>query len=470
MNAAPPVILWFRSDLRTDDNPALAQAAQSGAPVLPVYIFDEARYFGGGASKVYLHHSLTALNASLDGALRCFAGKAEEIIPRIAEETGAQAVYWNRLYQQDCIDRDKAIKQELRDKGAECDSFNGALLYEPWEIKTQSGDYYKVFTPFFRKGVLGKGEPAAPVAYTAPAAFCRQDISGATDINGLQLLPAHDWHLGMAEHFTAGEEHAHKMLDMFLEKGMSGYKENRNYPAKAHGTSRLSAALAHGEISPRRIWHSVSARKETDDSTHFLSEIGWREFSYTQLYYHPDIADTPMKDKFADMPWEHNEEHFRRWKKGETGVPIIDAAMRELWQTGFMHNRCRMIVASYLVKNLLIDWRKGERWFRDTLIDADPANNTASWQWVAGCGADAAPYFRIFNPETQSEKFDGGGRYIKRFVPALSELPAKYIHAPHKAPADMLKKAGVTLGDTYPKPLVDLKATRERALKAFENL
>lgn len=448
MPAPSPVLVWFRQDLRLSDNPAYQAAVKSGAPVLPVYILDDVSsgdWKMGGASRAWLHHSLNALSKSLNGNLSLYAGDARAIIAELIDHHHIKQVFWNRCYEPWRIARDKDIKHNLTILNIDCQSFNGSLLWEPWEVLKSDGTPYRVFTPFFRKGCVNAGPPRAPLPDIKLPALTKDTLS--LSLEQLHLLPQSPrWDSGMMDHWQVGERAAQKQLETFLETGLKGYKEGRNYPTLPH-TSRLSPYLHFGEISPHQVW-AISAEagltlKAENDLDHFQSELAWREFSYSLLYYNPDLPSAPLNKKFEMMEWAKPDAEFlERWQKGQTGYPIVDAGMRELWATGYMHNRVRMIVASFLVKDLRYHWRHGEDWFWDTLVDADLANNATSWQWVAGCGADAAPYFRIFNPTTQGEKFDPNGNYIKRWAP-----------------------------DSYKiKPMVDHKKAREAALEAFKGM
>lgn len=464
--ANSPALLWFRQDLRLHDNPALRHALADGYGVIPVYILDDENAKGwamGGASRWWLHQSLSALNTDLGGRLVFRVGKADEILPRLVQETGAQAVFWNRCYEPWRIARDKTIKAALKDEGLSVETFNAAQLWEPWTVLKDDGTPYKVFTPYYRKGCL-KTEPPAPaprpdtISYADHGADCRH-------LDDLKLMPRIKWYKEMAAFWQPGEAGAQDRLSAFIEEGLRGYKDGRDRPDQAH-VSRLSPHLHFGEISPRAVWHTVREAAAVEaiperDIDCFCSELGWREFSTYLLYHMPKITWDNLQPKFDVFPWDESEsEELARWQRGLTGIPIVDAGMRQLWQTGWMHNRVRMVVASLLVKNLLIHWRKGEEWFWDTLVDADLGSNAASWQWVAGSGADATPYFRIFNPVTQGEKFDPHGDYVRAFVPELRDVPDKYIHKPWEAPQPPAD---------YPSLIVDLKGSRARALKALES-
>lgn len=464
-------IVWFRQDLRTTDNPALAHAAARGK-VLPVYVLDESvTPLGrpvGGASRWWLHHSLAALQRDLPG-LVLLAGDPREVIPDLVARTRATAVAWNRCYEPYAIARDKEIKAALTARGIEATSFNGSLLHEPWEIETGSGGPFKVYTPFWKANLQKPvAEPlGAPHVEVVPA------VGIGVPLEELALLPANpNWAAGWEDLWSPGEAGALVRLDAFLETGLAGYGDLRNRPDLPN-VSRLSPHLHFGEISPRVIWHRTEAAtareaRHAKDAAKFLSEVGWREFAYHLLYHFPNLPDRNWKPAFDAYPWADDEQALAAWQRGRTGYPMVDAGMRELWATGYMHNRVRMITASFLVKHLRIDWRHGERWFWDTLLDADLANNAASWQWVAGSGADAAPYFRIFNPIEQGRKFDPDGAYVRRWCPELARLPDAVLHAPFEAPADVLARAGVRLGDTYPLPIVDHPSARRAALAGYE--
>lgn len=469
-------LLWFRQDLRLTDNPALLEATRSGLKIVPVYILDDdtsAEWKMGGASRWWVHHSLKALDASLSDSMVFRSGNAEVVIPALVKEFGAKAVYWNRCYEPWRIARDKKIKDVLTKNGVTAESFNASLLWEPWTVSKQDGTPYKVFTPYFRRGCLGVGEPPEPKPCPKVIPLHIRQIP--SDLDTLKLLPSKPeprWDLKMETFWKVGEVGAQQRLEEFIDAEMSGYKEGRNHPAKAN-VSRLSPYLHHGEISPRQVWHAakqagLAQQKEKDLDT-FHSELGWREFSYSLLYHFPSLPVKPLQERFEAFPWAAATPNaLEKWQKGQTGYPIVDAGMRELWETGYMHNRVRMVVGSFLVKHLRFHWHHGEKWFWDCLVDADLASNSASWQWIAGCGADAAPYFRIFNPVTQGEKFDTTGEYVRRWCPELAKLPDSLLHKPWEAPPLILAQAGVTLGKTYPAPMVDHKAAREAALAAFK--
>ena len=464
-------IHWFRQDLRLSDNPALDSAAQYET-LIPIYILDEVNsgeFKMGAASKWWLHQSLTKLNESLDGKLLVYQGNPHEILNKLIEEQEVSYVAWNRCYEPWRIDRDKEIKRNFEDKNVAVESFSASLLWEPWIISKDDGTPYRVFTPFYKKGCLNSEEPRLPAGKVDLSNLYSDDLS-SDSITDLNLLPTIKWYKSFEEEWNPGEIGAEQNLNSFLDSGLLNYKEGRNFPSQEF-VSRLSPHLHFGEISPNEVWYRAKTKEGISgiekSLAHFHSELGWREFSYYLLYHFPDLPNKNFQEKFDIFPWQENEEFLALWQKGNTGYPIVDAGMRELWQTGYMHNRLRMIVGSFLVKNLLIDWRFGERWFWDCLVDADLASNSASWQWVAGSGADAAPYFRIFNPITQGLKFDPEGEYTKKYVPELRDLPNKYLFSPWEAPENILADAGIELGKNYPKPMVDLKLSRETALEAF---
>lgn len=461
---------WFRQDLRLEDNPALTAAVRHPR-VLPVYILDDVNTKEnpiGSASKWWLHHSLISLKDSLNGNLSFYKGNPLKILKQLIDAFAVSAVYWNRCYEPWRIERDAKIKISLKQQGIYTESHNASLLWEPWTIKKSDQTPYKVFTPFYRKGCLGSWPPRRPIPQPQKKEFIK-DVKSSISINKLDLLPTVRWDRSIKPHWKVGELGAKKRFQTFIDQGLENYREGRNRPDKPF-VSRLSPHIHFGEISPNQLWYSVKAMGKDPNIDHFCSELGWREFSYSQLYHYPDLPKKNLQTKFDPFPWVEDQVLLLAWQKGNTGVPMVDAGMRELWQTGFMHNRVRMITGSYLVKNLRLDWRHGERWFWDTLLDADLASNSASWQWVAGCGADAAPYFRIFNPITQGQKFDPCGNYIRKYIPEIKEIPNKYLHQPWEAPDSVLQTAGVILGESYPFPIVDLKRSRAAALQAFQSL
>lgn len=475
---ASATLVWFRQDLRLGDNPALHAALSRGGPVLCLYVLDEDHLLGG-ASGWWLDGSLRALKERIEGLggrLVLRRGESSSVVREIADEAGVDAVYWNRVYEPAAVRRDTGLKLALRQAGFDVRSYCGGLLVDPWEVRTQSSDPYKVFTPFWRalkerapfSGPLGSPNdwPAPPKAW--------QKI-GSDTLDDWCLTPSKpDWAEGLRDAWTPGESGAETRLNAFLEEAAGAYDSERNYPGRP-STSRLSPHLHWGELSPRFIWAATEQAADADPRAAkgiqaFLREVGWREFCHHLLYHWPSLAEENWKDQFDSFPWAENAEGLKAWQQGRTGYPIVDAGMRELWQTGWMHNRVRMIVASFLVKDLLIHWREGALWFEDTLVDADLANNRAGWQWVAGSGADAAPYFRIFNPVSQGEKFDPDGAYVRRYVPELAGLDDAHIHKPWEAPKKALEAAGIDLGTTYPRPIVDHGEARNRALAAYEKI
>lgn len=462
-------LFWFRQDLRLSDNPGLTKAAEQAA-VLPVYIFDDktpGQHRMGAASRWWLHHSLKDLNNNLNGRLQVFAGNPEQILPELAIRYRASAVYWNRCYEPWRLRQDQRLEALLTQQSIAVETFNAVLLWEPWTLLKNDGSPYRVFTPFFRNCCKAP-PPREPVP--APASLSLVRCTGSTDIDRLRLLPDIPWDKQLAPHWQIGETGAQQRLRDFLDLGLDHYQEGRNLPGDCHGVSRLSPHLHFGEISPNQLWSAIKSAGDNDHVALFCRQLAWREFSYSLLYYHPDLPENNLQRKFDAFPWREDPQALKRWQTGQTGYPIVDAGMRELWQTGYMHNRVRMIVGSFLVKNLLLHWHAGEQWFWDCLVDADLANNSASWQWIAGCGADAAPYFRIFNPITQGQKFDPHGRYTRKYLPELARLPDKFLFNPFQAPTKVLAEAGISLGETYPEPVVALKPSRARALAAFKSL
>jgi len=445
-------LLWFRQDLRLRDNPALHAAVQRGEPIVPLYVWspeDEGAWPPGAASRWWLHHSLRALDESLrerGSRLILARGRAKAVLAGLVERTHATAVFWNRRYEPAARECGALAKQTLRGRGIHAESFNSALLAEPHEVLNQSGEPYRVYTPYLRR-LLHDLEPAktlvAPSQIAAPKSW-----PDSASLESLDLLPRIKWYTLMEKAWSPGEAGAHRRSNGFMKNTLADYRQARERPA-VRGTSGLSPHLHFGEIGPRQLWHALGPKGR---SSTFLQEIIWREFAYHLLYHFPETTTRPLRPQFEHFPWKKSAKHLRAWQPGETGVPMVDAGMRELWATGVMHNRVRMIVASFLVKNLLQPWQQGARWFWDTLVDADLANNTLNWQWVAGSGADAAPYFRVFNPVTQGEKFDPDGDYVRQWVPELADASARAIHEP------------------YARPIVDLKHWREAALEAYAQM
>lgn len=464
-------VYLLRNDLRLFDNPALSAAAKSGE-VIPLYVQPTGL---GAASRWWLHHSLQSLMkefAEYQCALILREGEAVQHVLDVVDKSGAERVVWNRVYTPEGMELGKTLKTVLEEKGIQSQSFNGQLLHEPTRVKTQQGTPFKVFSPFWKscRALLNPPEPLLVPKITPSSLQVPSDA-----LPDWRLLPKNpDWAGGLRERWNPGEVGAQQRLRIFLEHAIHHYKDGRDVPAK-EATSMLSPHLAFGEISARQIWHEVNDARQagvvTDaNANKFISELGWREFSYYLLTHFPDIPEQAFNAKFQEFPWQNNDQLLTAWQQGKTGYPIVDAGMRELWHTGYMHNRVRMIVASFLTKHCLVHWREGADWFWDTLVDADLANNSASWQWVAGCGADAAPYFRIFNPLLQSEKFDANGEYLRRWVPELKALPNKWIHKPWEANDEVLAAANVELGVDYPAPVVDHASAREAALSAYQDI
>ena len=464
--------MWFRQDLRLADNPALVDACGRGE-IIPIYILDDENADSwkiGGASRWWLHHALEDLNRSLNQGLQLYKGEASAILSVLAHQTGAEAIVWNRCYEPWRIVRDANIKSALKGQGLDVQSFNGSLLWEPWQVLKKDSTPYKVFTPYYRRGCLSAVAPRQPIPIPKSINISKTS-NHSLRLEDLNLLPKINWDGEMNARWDISEAAAHTRLDEFVMDDLQDYREGRNFPNKPN-VSRLSPYLHFGQISPNIAWHRASeagafvTNEQSLDT--FLSELGWREFSNYLLYHFPKLPTDNLQARFDLFPWaENTDADLKAWQRGNTGYPLVDAGMRELYNTGYMHNRVRMVVGSFLVKNLLVHWHHGERWFWDCLVDANLASNSASWQWIAGCGADAAPFFRIFNPITQSEKFDKQGAYIRRYVPELANLPDKYIHAPWLAPSEILTAAGVGIGIDYPAPIIDIKESRERALAAF---
>jgi deoxyribodipyrimidine photo-lyase len=482
-----PAIVWFRNDLRLADHPALHAAAASKRPLVCVYLHSaksRTQRSPGAAARWWLHGSLQALEAALakhGGRLTILRGTPTDILTKFATAVNAAAIYWNRRYDAPGRALDAALETTFKKQGVTVSTFNGHLLHEPETIKNQSGKPFRVFTAYWRAAIK-LGPPAAPLAAPRKLHFHRLPRRLPFKLKPIPLArlalepQKPDWAGGLRATWTPGESTAHTHLKRFLATTLSEYSTDRDRPDR-RGTSRLSPYLAFGNISVRQIWHTahasvlkVPAPGKQRQLAKFLAELGWREFNYQIFYHHPDLAERNFQSRFDPLRWRSDRRGLEAWQHGRTGYPIVDAGMRELWTTGWMHNRVRMVAASFLIKHLLIDWRTGEQWFWDTLVDADPANNAGNWQWVAGSGADAAPYFRIFNPILQGEKFDPDGDYVRRWVPELARLPSKVIHKPWTANAEQLATAGIRLGKTYPRPIVDHDKARHRALLNVKSL
>ncbi len=467
-----PTIVWLRLDLRVADNPALHHAVKRGGPVIPVFIWapeEETPWAPGAASRWWLHQSLRALAASLKelgSTLILRRGPSLQTLRLLIRETGATAAFWNRRYEPIVIVRDTQIKAELRKDNIEVETFNAALLREPWEVQNKSGRPFQVFTPFW-KHCLSLPEPPRPLPVLSEVPRPSREPK-TVPLKSLKLEPSVNWAAGFREVWTPGEAGAQANLGRFQRDLARNYSDSRNRP-DLPGTSRLSPHLHFGEIGPRQIWKA--SRAGTSGQAQFINEIGWREFAHHLLFHFPNTPEEPLRPEFAKFRWRTEPDWLKAWQQGKTGYPIVDAGMRELWATGWMHNRVRMITASFLIKDLLISWQSGARWFWDTLVDADLAQNTLGWQWVAGCGADAAPYFRIFNPVTQAEKFDPKGDYIRRWCPELRGLADSTVHQPWvRRGENDLGTAGIPSGEAYPERLVSHAIAREVALEEYARI
>ncbi len=470
-----PALVWFRLDLRLADNPALAAAVSRGLPVVPVFLWcpeEDGAWAPGGASRWWLHHSLAALDARLARAgsrLIVRRGPALEALLALARETGARAVFWNRGCEPAAAERGRLVERGLAAVGISAETAAGGLLHDPAALLTKAGTPYQVFSPFWREIERRTTERPMPEPARIPPP---EKWPASLALDELALLPRPDWAGGLRGTWKPGESGAHERLHAFLGHALAAYPEHRDRP-DLDGVSMLSPHLHFGEIGPRQVWDAVwsravaGRRRFAPAATAFLRQLAWREFAHHLLHHFPATAEAPLRPGFAGFPWREDSAGLRAWQGGRTGYPIVDAGMRQLWRTGWMHNRVRMVAASFLVKDLLVHWREGALWFWDTLVDADLANNTLGWQWVAGCGADAAPYFRVFNPAMQGEKFDPNGDYVRRWVPELGGLPPDWIHRPWDAPPAILSRAKVSLGETYPRPIVDHARARERALAAL---
>ncbi len=462
-------IVWFRQDLRLADNPAMLEACTQHQVIVPLYIYDGQHSVLGRAQAWWLHHSLLALSASLQQfglTLLLRKGDALQIMLELINQHAIAAVYWNRCYQPLTIARDTQLKACLLQRGIKTHSCHASVLHEPWTIHTKNGGFFKVFTPYWK---TCRQELALTTIPPLPRPRLGHNITGDA-LTAWQLLPKPDWATYFPACWTPGETGAQQRLTTFIAQRLCDYKTKRDFPSQ-EASSRLSPHLHFGEISPRQVVNAtLLAMRDADcdlaSAEHFLAELGWREFSIYLLYHFPKLASEHFKPAFNAFPWQDDPALLASWQQGLTGYPIIDAGMRELWASGYMHNRVRMISASFLTKGLLIDWRLGAAWFLDTLLDADLASNSAGWQWVAGCGADAAPYFRIFNPVLQSQKFDAQGAYIRRWVPELAALSNNSIHAP------WLSTDATTLytDSCYPQPVIDHASARARALAYYHQL
>jgi deoxyribodipyrimidine photo-lyase len=469
-------IVWLRRDLRLADNPALTVASRTCDRIIPVYIHapaEENPWQPGAASRWWLHHSLRALEDSLrrrGSRLVVRTGTSLAMLQELLAGSGARAVYWNRLYEPALQARDNAIKECLQDQGIEVGIFNATLLFEPGEISRGDGGPYRVFTPF-SKACLARDTMLPTPAPTGRLPTFRGLTT--TDLEELGLLPSRPWYRGFESTWSPGENSAWQLLERFLDTALGDYPAGRDR-LDCSATSRLSPHLHFGEIGPRQIWQTLEQLRLHDPRPGLLAAVEtfqrqllWREFAHHLLQHFPATPGEPLYARYQTFPWREDHDQLSTWRRGQTGIPLVDAGMRELWGTGFMHNRARMVVASFLTKNLGLHWLQGARWFWDTLVDADLANNTLGWQWAAGCGADAAPYFRIFNPVRQGERFDPEGAYVRRWVPELARLPNRAIHHPWDAPPEVSADAGPKGGNDYPPPVVDLESSRKQALERY---
>ena len=463
-------IHWFRQDLRIQDNPSLSYLTKNYDNIVCVFILDEINCdrIIGSASKVWLYHALKDLNQQLNGNLIFLSGDSLKVLGELTKFFDVEEISWNRCYEPWTVNRDKKIKEHFKKK-IKVNSFNGLLLWEPWEVLKDDGTPYKVFTPYYKRGCLSKPQPRKPKE-TNLKIYDHNFIK--TSLKDLKLLKNKKWEEKILKNWKISELEAKNTMESFFKNGVSDYTEGRNFPSKKN-VSRLSPYIHWGQISVNTLWYNAMktlTKMNSNNVEVFMRELGWREFAYYLLFHCPKLQTENLQKKFDRFPWNNDERLYKAWINGKTGYPIIDAGMRELWQTGYMHNRVRMIVGSFLVKNLLNDWRRGEAWFWDCLFDASVASNSASWQWVAGTGTDSTPYFRIFNPITQSQKFDPDGIYIRKFIPEIKKLPNKYIFCPWETPNDLQQELSTIVGKDYPEPIVEIKKSRELALNAFASI
>ena len=466
-------IHWFRLDLRLNDNPALYQLSKEVDTIIPIYVYEENIQIGE-ASKCWLEKSLESLDNELskfDSKLYVFKGDPKKIIHKIIQDNNILCFTWNRLYDKHSVKRDKEIKSFLNKKAIVCNTYNGYLLSEPWELKNKSGNFFKVFTPFWKANFQILLNKKLSLSSSNKYNFYKKNINSVLKIEELQLnIPKKEWMNRILSYWEIGENAAKLKLKKFINNKLFNYSTGRDKP-DSDFTSKISPHLHYGEISPLRIFNEVmKSNIDENNKKKYLSEIGWRDFSYNLLFNYPAMTEFPIQSKFKKFPWLRDKKNLHTWKLGKTGIPIVDAGMKELYEMGWMHNRVRMIVGSFLTKNLLIHWKEGERWFFDTLVDADIGSNSAGWQWIAGSGADASPYFRIFNPILQGKKFDPKGKYVKKFLPSLDKIPEKFIHSPWEMTVEEQERYNFILGRDYPKPIIDLNETRKRALAAFKKI
>ena len=458
-------IIWFRNDLRLQNNLTVKNLIDRKSSVLPIFILDDDVL--GSAGKTWLFKSLSELNRQLENKLKVYDGSAVEIIEKLIKKYQITEISWNRKFDFKSIQEDNSVVNMMKKHKVVPYIYNSSLMIDPEDTVKKDGTPYRVFTPFYKNNFIGASHTTSCIN-TTDIVILENKEEGEIESFKRRLIPRHSWHKKFDKYWEPGEIGAQKKLRKFLDNGLIGYADGRNRP-DLNNVSRLSPHIHFGEISPSEIANCLGDI-DSEDKERFYTELVWREFSHNLLFFNPKLDTINLQEKFNLFPWVMNKTHLDAWQKGNTGYPIVDAGMRELWETGYMHNRVRMIVGSFLVKNLLHHWHLGRDWFRDTLLDADDANNNASWQWVAGTGADAAPYFRIFNPVTQSQKFDPDGVYIRKYIPEISKLPNTYIHDPTNCPKTVLENSGIKLGVDYPQGIVNLKESRERALAAFSQI
>ncbi len=466
-------IHWFRLDLRLNDNPSIEALSKNVTSILPIYIYDESQDIGQ-ASKCWLEKSLISLNDQLkkfNSRLYVFTGNPKKIINKIIQNENISHVYWNRLYDDKSIKHDKDLKSFLINKSIVCKSFNGYLLTEPWNIKNKSGNFFKVFTPFWKTNYELLKNTKLYLSSVKKYNFYNKKIDLSVSIRELNINTTKQiWMNKILSHWNVGEGAAREKLKSFIKHKLHNYSSGRDRP-DTEFTSRLSPHLHFGEISARRVFFEIIKSSIDDNNKRkYLSEIGWRDFSYNLLYNYPKMTHDPIQSKFIKFPWLQDSKSLKSWQLGKTGIPIVDAGMKELYETGWMHNRVRMIVGSFLTKNLLIHWKEGEKWFFNCLVDADIGSNSAGWQWISGSGADASPYFRIFNPVLQGKKFDPKGEYVRKYIPSLKKIPDKFVHSPWEMNSQEKEKYNFSIEKDYSLPIVELSETRKRALAAFKSI
>ena len=451
-------IALFKNNLRFNDNPILFHAAQNHQ-ILPIYILDDINTNKpmGARSRYWLFHSLNSLNKKLNKSLQFYKGESLLIIKSLIKKYSISTIYLEESFLKNDLILFNKIKEFSDKENIQLISYNSILLWKPYKILKNDNTPYKVFTPFYKRGCLEAPNPEAPLGEPKSINYLKTNEN--TNIDDLHLLDKYKWYKKFDNLWDISEDYALKIFNNFVDSKINDYKKERDFPA-LNKNSKLSPYIRFGLISVNRIWHELNKLTTNPGIDHFKSEIGWREFSYYLIYHFPHMEQNNLQQKFDNFNWDNSNSQFDAWKKGQTGYPIVDAGMRELWQTGFIHNRTRMVVASFLVKNLLIDWRLGEKWFWDCLVDADYASNIAGWQWVSGTGADAAPYFRIFNPILQGNKFDPDGKYIKTYVPELESVPNKLLNEPWDYEGIL----------NYPEPIIDYKFSRKRALEKYAEI